>query len=105
MNILQRYTITTDDHRTRTRFTFFESMVRIDTLVVSNRKIEGDDEGARQRFWRGKWFIKMTAYIPNAHIVASLKQIANDDSTREYFTNWLEMIQKQDEEKNKKSHR
>ena len=46
MKILQRYTITTNDHRTRTRFTFFESMVRIDTLVVSNRKIEGNDEGA-----------------------------------------------------------
>ena len=105
MKILQRYTITTNDHRTRTRFTFFESMLRIDTLVVSDREIGGNDEGARQRFWRGKWFIKMTAYIPNAHIVASLKQIANDDSAREYFTNWLKMIQKQDEEKNNKLHR
>lgn len=101
MKILQNYTITTDNHRMRTRFTFFENMVRIDTLFVSDRKIEGNDEGARQRFWRGKWFIKMTAYIPNAHIVASLKQLANDDSAREYFVNWLEMIRKQDEEKTK----
>lgn len=101
MKILQSYTITTDDHKTRTRFTFFESMVRIDTLVVSDRKIEGNDEGARQRFLRGKWFIKMTAYIPNAHIVASLKHITNDDFARKYFANWLEVIRKQDKEKTK----
>ena len=52
MKILQRYTITTDDHRMRTRFTFFENMVRIDTLVVSDRKIEGNDEGAHQGVFR-----------------------------------------------------
>lgn len=85
----------------RTRFTFFENMVRIESLLVSDKKIERNNEGAIQRAWHGKWFIKMTAYIPNAHIIASLKQIATDDNVREYFTNWLDMLQKQDEEKNK----
>lgn len=54
MTILQSYTITTDNHRIKTPFTFFKNMVRIDTIVVSNRKIEGNDESARQRFWRCK---------------------------------------------------
>ena len=96
-----RIQITNQDKRLKTRITFSENLVRIDSMIFADHAIARDTDPCVQRKWKDKWFVKSTVLIPNAHVVSLLNGFIDDESMRKQMTDWVCKIVEQDREKRK----
>lgn len=91
--------ITSKEQNLKTRITFFENMVRIDSMIFAEHAVNCDIDPCVQRKWKNKWFVKSTVYIPNGHIASLLRGFVENDSIREELTDWVDKIIEQDRRK------
>lgn len=94
-----RIKITNKEQHLKTRITFFENMVCIDSMIFADYAVNRDRDPCVQRKWKDKWFVKSTVYIPNGHIVSLLRGFVENGSIREELTNWIDKIIEQDRKK------
>ena len=89
----------------KTRVTSFEHYLVIDNMFFTDKKIlqEGIPVPFVQRKWKDKWFVKNSAFIPNAHIVKvfDMLVVQKDKEFQKDIFDWLVTIVKQDQAKNK----
>lgn len=89
----------------KTKVTSYENYLSIDNMFFTDKEIPQKNTSIPfvQRKWKNKWFVKNSAFIPNAHIVKvfNMLVVQKDKEFQKNILNWLLTIVKQDQDKNK----